>query len=451
MKCVIPGVSLKFIARAIHMFLKIGEELCLVPEEDRLSLRITNACNSAYAEVTFHEQFFTYYAYEDQDAIEDLKCKITIKSAMTVFKSPALLEKQVEACHVQISPNAEKVLFIMKFKNGIIKTHSLPVVDTGSVKAKYNKDGFANHLRIQPKVMNDVIQNFHINLVEITIEVLEDKALIRNYIDENSNICNETRTQLQFGVGEFDEYTVESDTVITFCLKEFRAIMGLTDAIAQPINIHFDRPGRPAIFICQNNDIETHLVLATLNPDCDTGSQSTTSTAATNLAPKKAPSKRATTRGRGAKSFSKKSFNSTNKTNRTNVNTSTNTPGIENADSPGRISDFGDSPSQNKRDSFDSSRTTITPKTSAQKGTTSGNSDKPNPFSSFLKRKSDQKISSPTRNNDDNEDLVQNSPPRHQSKRAKLIFQKCFQSTFDPRLLPGHNNVEVEDSGEESN
>lgn len=61
------------------MFLKIGEEVCLVPEEDRLSLRITNVCNSAYAEVTFHEQFFTYYAYEDQDALEDLKCKITIK------------------------------------------------------------------------------------------------------------------------------------------------------------------------------------------------------------------------------------------------------------------------------------------------------------------------------------------------------------------------------------
>lgn len=53
---------------------------------------------------------------------------------MTVFKSPVLLEKQVESCHVQINPNAEKVLFIMKFKNGIIKTHSLPVVDTGSVK-----------------------------------------------------------------------------------------------------------------------------------------------------------------------------------------------------------------------------------------------------------------------------------------------------------------------------
>lgn len=35
--------------------------------------------------------------------------------------------------------------------------------------------------------MNDVIQNFHINLIEITIEVLEDKALIRNYIDETSS------------------------------------------------------------------------------------------------------------------------------------------------------------------------------------------------------------------------------------------------------------------------
>lgn len=72
-----------------------------------------------------------------------------------------------------------------------------------------------------------------------------------------------------------------------------------------------------------------------------------------------------------------------------------------------------------------------------------------NPFSSFSKRKSDDEISNSPQNYD-NDELVPNSPPKRQSKRAKLIFQKCFQATFDPNTLPGHNDVEVEDSGGES-
>ena len=58
------------------------------------------------------------------------------------------------------------------------------------------------------------------------------------------DVSNETRTQLVFGIGEFDEYRIESDTVITFCLKELRAILHLAEVLSQPINIHFDRPGR---------------------------------------------------------------------------------------------------------------------------------------------------------------------------------------------------------------
>lgn len=49
------------------------------------------------------------------------------------------------------------------------------------------KEGTLNHLQIQPKVMSDVVQNFSQNLLEITIEVLKEKVLIRNYIDENSS------------------------------------------------------------------------------------------------------------------------------------------------------------------------------------------------------------------------------------------------------------------------
>lgn len=50
----------------------------------------------------------------------------------------------------------------------------------------------------------------------------------------------------------------------------------------------------------------------------------------------------------------------------------------------------------------------------------------------------------------DLEESIMRSPPslRQAAKKAKLVFQKCFQNTFDPRMLPGHDIILVEDSDE---
>lgn len=67
------------IARAIQMLSKIGEEVFIEPYNDNLSLRTVNISNSAFASVTFHDNYFSYYAFEDGDKTDDLKCKIVIR------------------------------------------------------------------------------------------------------------------------------------------------------------------------------------------------------------------------------------------------------------------------------------------------------------------------------------------------------------------------------------
>lgn len=52
------------------------------------------------------------------------------------------------------------------------------------------------------------------------------------------------------------------------------------------------------------------------------------------------------------------------------------------------------------------------------------------------------------RSENSNEDCVPNSPPRQANNKAKVIFKKCFQTTFDPRMLPGHDVVLAEDTDE---
>lgn len=48
---------------------------------------------------------------------------------MTVFKASNVIDKQVETCHIRLEPNASEILFILKYKNSIIKTHLLPILD----------------------------------------------------------------------------------------------------------------------------------------------------------------------------------------------------------------------------------------------------------------------------------------------------------------------------------
>lgn len=46
--------------------------------------------------------------------------------------------------------------------------------------------------------MSDVVQNFSQSLLEITIEVLKEKVLIRNYIEESSSKFSNMFVQLVY-------------------------------------------------------------------------------------------------------------------------------------------------------------------------------------------------------------------------------------------------------------
>ena len=146
------------------MLSKIGDEMFVMPQEDCLSFRSVNGHNSAFIDVTFHENYFSYYAYEDLDEADSLKCKILIRvsyrtcytlvfdfvyffktetfllqSALSVFKAPSLLDRQVESCHIQLEADSDTLRFVVKYKNSIIKTHLLPILDTETIKVGITK------------------------------------------------------------------------------------------------------------------------------------------------------------------------------------------------------------------------------------------------------------------------------------------------------------------------
>ncbi|EFN67003.1 Cell cycle checkpoint control protein RAD9A [Camponotus floridanus] len=469
MKCIIPGGNVKTLAKAIHMLAKIGDEMYINPQQEYISFRTVNMAKSAYSDVTFHKNFFSYYTLEDLEEEEAQKCKISMRSAMTVFKSAHTLEKQVENCHICLEVNSCNLIFILKYKNGVNKSHLSPILEPEKLQASYTKAGMINELTSQARTLVDALQNFPQNLIEITLEITQHKLLLRNYVDEASIMVNTTRTQLAFGTGEFDRYIMGNETTITFCLKEVRALLTFSESIGIPININFETAGRPMLLTLKNQGLEVKLLLSTLSPDSDSQSDSST------INKQVQPIRRKSASSRNISKRINKSSNRIKKStlpsevvvdniikNRSEKKENQMDKMLNQTTSVNIISVEANNSINNAQErSLKQSRLLLNPVSA-----TSSMINKKIPddqrklvnsvFSNIAKRKSisdeeDGELQEQTVGQCINlgESVLHSpSPLRQATKKAKLVFQKCFQNTFDPQMLPGYNTILVEDSDE---
>lgn len=130
------------LGRTIHALARFGDELYLESLQDCILLRTLNAAESAYAMVKFNKNFFSHfnYNYYSTEDNEGLKCKISMKSALNAFKSPAHMDKQVENLEIKLDPEMCKLIFQFKCKHGIVKTHYVSILDCKAMQAVYTKD-----------------------------------------------------------------------------------------------------------------------------------------------------------------------------------------------------------------------------------------------------------------------------------------------------------------------
>ncbi|XP_012253809.2 cell cycle checkpoint control protein RAD9A [Athalia rosae] len=471
MKCVVPGANIKILAKAIQSLAKIGDEMYVEPQDNGLSFRTVNMAKSAYASFMFYDKYFSFYTFGDLEQEDALKCKIAMRSAMAVFKSAHMLDKQLETCHIELETKSCRLVFNLKYKNGITKTHFLPILDCQVLQAVFSKQDSPNKLSALHKVLTGVMQNFQPNLIEITLEVTPQRLLLRNYIDDTSDLSKVTRTQLALGVGEFEQYKIRTDTSITFCVKEFKAVLNFAEAVSSPISIHFEKGGKPVIFVIESQTFEANIVMSTLNSETDSQSEiSSVRALERTLVKKSAANKRAAKKttqpvNRRTKKISGKFERMTNTNTSkpmavTNLDQSRNSDSIHqeepmavdsndnglvvtNADNilgdnninypdkNSETSSIGKPSYSKKQNIFSSNASTV----SVSKATVNS------VFSTITNKSNTNPPVLPV-----NEDIVPNSPPKHPTNTARVIFKKCFQTTFDPRMLPGHDVVLVEDT-----
>eukprot|EP00106_Octopus_bimaculoides_P010445 XP_014777887.1 PREDICTED: cell cycle checkpoint control protein RAD9A-like [Octopus bimaculoides] len=271
MSCTIPGNNIKVFARAIHSLAKIGEELYIEQLDDGLYLKTVNSSRSAFASFQFHPKFFIQYLcdyHSNGDNLnsakdEPLRCKISIKSCLNIFKSVATIEKTVQKCKIMLNVKDDRLMFKLHCKHGIIKTHNLAFIECEMLQAVFDVDDCENLLIASSRLLCDAVLNFQNNQEEVTLEVSKEKISFKNHVDE-PDPKKHMRTELNLLPDEFDECKIANNTNITFCLKELRAILLFAEATSLPVKLYFDTYGKPIIYSIQSERLfEANFVLAT--------------------------------------------------------------------------------------------------------------------------------------------------------------------------------------------
>uniref|UniRef100_A0A8C3SIS8 Cell cycle checkpoint control protein RAD9A n=1 Tax=Chelydra serpentina TaxID=8475 RepID=A0A8C3SIS8_CHESE len=246
------------------------DEFWFDPNEKGLALRSVNSSRSAYACVFFSSMFFQHYCWTAEPELcqkkrqLSLTCKLVMKSVLPVFRCLNTLERNVEKCNIYTNGNDCHITFKLFCKHGIVKTHNLAFHESEPLQAVFSRHVCPNVLKIQSRLLTDIMIHFPTCQEEVTVAVTPMKVCFKSYTEEEIDFSKAMHTKIHLNPDEFDYFQIGVDSEVTFCLKELRGLLAFAEATSGTVSIHFDVPGKPIAFSIEDMMVEASFVLATL-------------------------------------------------------------------------------------------------------------------------------------------------------------------------------------------
>ncbi|XP_071539191.1 cell cycle checkpoint control protein RAD9A isoform X2 [Panulirus ornatus] len=369
-----------------------------------------------------------------------------MKACLSVFKSLATLERTVERCKLTLDGEEAKLGIQFTCRHGIVKTYNLSFMECETLKAVYDKSSCPNYIQSQSRVMSDAVLNFQLNQEEVTLYASPEKTVIRNYVDDEPDPGKAIHTVLTLEAGEFDGYNISSECEVTFCLKELRAMLTFAELVNLPITTHFSDPGSPIIFTVDNSPMfEGTFVFATLSQKADSQisrSQSTGKYTTQTLPNQQGPESPSSSQ---TASVMNRIRQSAEKGIRTDLSELQRSMQVDNTPSKIYEKRVSLSPAENsaavenQTHKLNDRSAPHSPSVQLTNTVNNGNATKVNTIQQNLNVNGTVEV--------EEEDIVPGTPP---FKKARFLFRRCFESTFDPETIPGHDRILAEDSDDDS-
>jgi hypothetical protein len=279
MEARIPAKSILLFSKMVTCLSKIGEDLFLEATDDKLVLRTLNQTRSAFFCFSLGQHFFEAYRLIEQGTI--YRCKLVLKACSAVFKSTANVDK----CIISVRKTDSSMKFELHCKLGVRKTYELDLEESDTLQAVYSKENCPNRMQVAAHIFSLCLNNFPVNLEEITLVLCKDYVRVKSYVDnqKTENVLKKLLlTELTLSTGDFEsyEFTSNREVELTFCLKEMKAILQFCEKQTQPLAFFMEDEGKPILMsVSIPKTFEADFVLATLlDPTADQSQSQTAST-----------------------------------------------------------------------------------------------------------------------------------------------------------------------------
>jgi len=280
MQFVIPARHLKLFAKVIQCMAKIGDELYIDVNDDKLALRTLNNARSAFVSIVFNKNFFESFVVSGGER----KYQMKAKPCYAVFHNI----NNVERCTIILNEEEHRLVFDLSCKRGIKKTSKVAFEQSEALQAIYSKDSCPIRVVARPKQLVEGLPNFHSHLDEISVVVSKDGLHLKSHA-EDAKGAKILHTELHMDQSDFEEFITDGEVVdVTFSLKEFKAVVSFCEAIQSSCILHIEKSGRPMLLTTKYfNLFDADFVLATLvtNTDPSSSQGSSSSSSASSMSP----------------------------------------------------------------------------------------------------------------------------------------------------------------------
>ncbi|XP_030759674.1 cell cycle checkpoint control protein RAD9A isoform X2 [Sitophilus oryzae] len=270
MNCTIPGLNVK--AKGIQALAKIGDELFIESKLEKLTFLSFNQCKTVCGQYHLLDSFFSQYDIKESILTKEnpsVICKIHMKTLLPVFKGTNL-EKKLDFVKIGYESDSDVIKFKVKYKcDDIIMTHTLRLMDPETLTIKNYAECGNNNICAASSFYNNLLTLFSNSDDDITLEITNDKVIVRNYCVGLPHKPKFVRSQVKLNSSEFFIFNVKDGTTINFSLKPFRTAIQFADALNLNLALHFDKGGKPLSIVMKNPTFEIIFVVSTLNPYAD--------------------------------------------------------------------------------------------------------------------------------------------------------------------------------------
>ncbi|KAM9118637.1 cell cycle checkpoint control protein RAD9B [Pangshura tecta] len=179
-----------------------------------------------------------------------------LQSVLPVFRWLNTLERNVEKCNIYTNGNDCHITFKLFCKHGIVKTYNLAFHESEPLQAVFSRHMCPNVLKIQSRLLTDIMIHFPTCQEEVTVAVTPIKVCFKSYTEEEIDFSKAVHTKIDLNPDEFDYFQIGVDSEVTFCLKELRGLLAFAEATSATVSIHFDVSGKPTLMKAHADNVE---------------------------------------------------------------------------------------------------------------------------------------------------------------------------------------------------